>query len=245
MKDLSKFTDDLAARLSRFLSAPERPEGTMSYCELAGFLFAVACSPELIPPSEWLPLVFNEKEGNFATPDEAQEFFSAVMALHNVVNAGVLDRAPKLPSGCTTLADPIANLEPGAPLSQWARGFAGGHDWLLNVWEEYLPDALDEELGADLLVLSFFASPELAEAYRAEIKLEDKSMESLAGEMIELLPVAMGSYANIGRSVYEAPQSAMDLDTPAPARSNKVGRNDLCPCGSGKKFKKCCVATLH
>ncbi|MDK9721646.1 MAG: SEC-C metal-binding domain-containing protein [Rhodospirillales bacterium] len=21
----------------------------------------------------------------------------------------------------------------------------------------------------------------------------------------------------------------------------KVGRNDLCPCGSGKKFKKCCL----
>ncbi len=21
-----------------------------------------------------------------------------------------------------------------------------------------------------------------------------------------------------------------------------VGRNDLCPCGSGKKFKKCCLA---
>jgi uncharacterized protein len=26
----------------------------------------------------------------------------------------------------------------------------------------------------------------------------------------------------------------------------KVGRNDACPCGSGKKFKKCCGAvTLH
>ena len=30
----------------------------------------------------------------------------------------------------------------------------------------------------------------------------------------------------------------------------KIGRNDPCPCGSGKKFKKCCVAdgapsTLH
>jgi len=23
---------------------------------------------------------------------------------------------------------------------------------------------------------------------------------------------------------------------------NKVGRNDLCPCGSGKKYKKCCGA---
>ncbi|WP_334297396.1 SEC-C metal-binding domain-containing protein [Anaerosolibacter carboniphilus] len=21
----------------------------------------------------------------------------------------------------------------------------------------------------------------------------------------------------------------------------KVGRNDLCPCGSGKKYKKCCT----
>lgn len=25
-----------------------------------------------------------------------------------------------------------------------------------------------------------------------------------------------------------------------PAKSNKVGRNDSCPCGSGKKYKKCC-----
>jgi hypothetical protein len=24
----------------------------------------------------------------------------------------------------------------------------------------------------------------------------------------------------------------------------KAGRNDPCPCGSGKKFKKCCEATL-
>jgi uncharacterized protein YecA (UPF0149 family) len=23
----------------------------------------------------------------------------------------------------------------------------------------------------------------------------------------------------------------------------KVGRNDPCPCGSGKKFKKCCLAS--
>ncbi len=27
---------------------------------------------------------------------------------------------------------------------------------------------------------------------------------------------------------------------PEPARSDKVGRNDPCPCGSGKKYKKCC-----
>src|SRR5260370_27762800 len=35
------------------------------------------------------------------------------------------------------------------------------------------------------------------------------------------------------------------MATPAPA---KIGRNDPCPCGSGKKYKRCCMereATLH
>jgi uncharacterized protein YchJ len=26
-----------------------------------------------------------------------------------------------------------------------------------------------------------------------------------------------------------------------PVRSNKVGRNEPCACGSGKKYKKCCL----
>jgi uncharacterized protein YecA (UPF0149 family) len=27
-------------------------------------------------------------------------------------------------------------------------------------------------------------------------------------------------------------------------KGDKVGRNDPCPCGSGKKYKKCCGATV-
>ena len=29
-------------------------------------------------------------------------------------------------------------------------------------------------------------------------------------------------------------------ETPITREEPKVGRNDLCPCGSGKKYKKCC-----
>ncbi len=32
------------------------------------------------------------------------------------------------------------------------------------------------------------------------------------------------------------------LNPPEPAKSDKVSRNDPCPCGSGKKYKKCCGA---
>lgn len=30
---------------------------------------------------------------------------------------------------------------------------------------------------------------------------------------------------------------------PPPVRATKVGRNDPCPCGSGKKYKHCCLAS--
>jgi preprotein translocase subunit SecA len=33
-----------------------------------------------------------------------------------------------------------------------------------------------------------------------------------------------------------------DEDTPSDPQNPKVGRNDFCPCGSGKKYKKCCGA---
>lgn len=35
--------------------------------------------------------------------------------------------------------------------------------------------------------------------------------------------------------------SSMEVYQGAPASSSKAGRNDPCPCGSGKKFKKCCM----
>jgi len=43
----------------------------------------------------------------------------------------------------------------------------------------------------------------------------------------------------------DKPEDVTDLDIllnwPTPqAAEKKVGRNDPCPCGSGKKFKKCC-----
>ena len=33
------------------------------------------------------------------------------------------------------------------------------------------------------------------------------------------------------------------LNPPQLVRSEKIGRNDPCPCGSGKKHKKCCGTT--
>ena len=61
----------------------------------------------------------------------------------------------------------------------------------------------------------------------------------VADAVIEVFPEAMREFAHLGWSIYQARLESGDLDT-APARPIKIGRNDPCPCGSGKKFKKCC-----
>jgi preprotein translocase subunit SecA len=49
----------------------------------------------------------------------------------------------------------------------------------------------------------------------------------------------------VGRADLESstvPGARALLAEPRPARAaRKVGRNDPCPCGSGKKYKKCCL----
>jgi uncharacterized protein len=236
-------------QLEDFLASPERPEGTLRFHELQGFLFAVACSPETIPPSESLPLIGNDMPLNFAHENEAQKILGLMMILYNETNAAVLERRNSLPAGCVFDEDISKNFEDDSSISQWSSGFASGHDWLAELWEGYLVDELDEECGATLMVLTFFSSRQLAEAYFREMKpgsakKGDASFEDFANKMRKLFPDSLASYSHLGRSIFEAllEQDAADRQ---PAKSNKNGRNESCPCGSGKKYKRCCGAAVH
>jgi uncharacterized protein len=235
--------------LMDFLDSPERPDGTLRFHELQGFLFAIASSPETIAPSEWLPIISNDESLNFADENEAQETLTQVMTLYNEINTAVLERSNALPLGCAFEDDIAANFEDDTSISQWSRGFAAGHDWLSEVWEEYLFDELDEECGATLMVLSFFGSRQLANAYYTDMKpgkrkRGDESFEDFAKTMREMFPDALASYAHIGRSIFEAVLEH-GKGGGEPAVSEKIGRNEPCPCGSGKKYKRCCGGQLH
>jgi uncharacterized protein len=238
MNKIPTFTEAHAGHLQAFLTAPQRPQGTLSYWELAGFLFTVCCAPESVPPSEWLPLVFAWEDANYGGLPEANQILRAMMALHNHISRQLRERAPSLPPGCEMRDDAVANLLPDAPVSGWARGFATGHEWLTEQWAP-TPEKLGDELGSILMVLSFFGNHDLAEAYRQEFFPHEESLAVLATEIREIFPAAIQGYADLGRSIGEAlREHGGGIQTPA--ASAKVGRNDPCPCGSGKKYKKCC-----
>lgn len=83
MGTVPPFTSAQATLLDRFLSSPQRPKDTLTYPQLAGFLFSLANGPEMIAPSEWIPMVFNDQEAEYETKDEAKQVLLAMMALYN------------------------------------------------------------------------------------------------------------------------------------------------------------------
>jgi yecA family protein len=194
--------------LSFFLSSENRPEGTLNFHELQGFLFTVACSPETIQPSEWLPIISNDEEIGFQDETEAQQVLNQIMTLYNQVNSTVLERSSAMPTGCEFQPDILANFDETSSVSQWARGFAFGHDWLSEAWDQAVPESLDEECGASVMALSFFSSRSLAQAFFAEVdpavsQTSARSFEQFAEMMRELFPEALSSYAHLGRTIFE------------------------------------------
>jgi uncharacterized protein len=224
--------------LAAFLDDPARPQGTLRYHELQGFLFTIASAPELIRPSDWMPLIFGDGEPGYADLDEANAVLTEIMSLYNEVNASIFSERAALPADCVFRDDTLANLDDAAPVSQWSRGFVLGHTWLEDVWNSCLPDELAQETGATLMVLSFFASGRLAEAFRQQTA-PGQSLEVLATTIRRVFPEAVTEYAELGRSVSEL-LADQEEAARTPRRRQKTGRNDPCPCGSGRKYKKCC-----
>lgn len=68
-----------------------------------------------------------------------------------------------------------------------------------------------------------------------ELRFPDR--EGMSDEILQLF--YQGKVADIDRM-----HTRMDEDVPEGAevvRRIRIGRNTPCPCGSGKKFKKCCI----
>ncbi len=224
-------------QLSDFLQDENRPERTMGYAELCGFLFGVACSPDKIEESEWLPLVFNTE--SVEVLNQEPEVGSLIHQLYAELAQQLMDRNVQLPTACLAKAECMDNLQADTPFSQWCAGFMSAHDWLEELWDEYIPEDMAGQFTSLMVVLSFFASEDLAKAYYSELQDNTHTFEDNAAQVLSLHAEAMVEYARIGHTLQQAMEK-IKAEKPKPAVSSKIARNEPCPCGSGKKFKKCC-----
>ena len=59
-------------------------------------------------------------------------------------------------------------------------------------------------------------------------------------EIMDILESRYRKMKGVGQSLVERHSSKKPHKHTVGVREKKIGRNDPCPCGSGKKYKKCC-----
>jgi uncharacterized protein len=181
----------------------------------------------LVLPSEWLPLVWGGEAPEFADENEANAILGAIMGRYNEILRQI-DHDE---------FDPISWAAHDGTLiaADGAEGFLHAIMLRMDAWDRLLESKCDSQLL--LPVLALCGDENGKSLLDITLDEEDRIMEEAA----EFIPPASPRSPLQGKGPKQISMPLSSGSSTKPARtSTKVGRNDPCPCGSGKKFKKCC-----
>ena len=185
-----------------------------------GYLTAIVCAPVLILPSTWLSIIFGEEgdQIDFKSQEDANKFIMPVMEMYNDISAALTDKSFQ---PLYSLTDKTVTT---VTAKSWCKGFILG----LNLWQKSFIS--DEK--ARLLILPVIMIAD-SESVMDSMKLDHK--KEYSAEAIKSLK---------RESLIKIPENMIALryyyQKNPPVKKDKIGRNEPCPCGSGKKYKKCC-----
>jgi len=227
-------TDEEIEELDQFLLNAEGIEESMDISTLDGFLTAIVCGPKTIMPSEWMRWVWDMENGEdapeFENQAQAQRTLGLLMRHMNDI-ARTLHTSPEQyepllmenPNG----GDPIPILD------EWCSGFMKGVQLDSDGWLPVIAGKPDW-----MSTIMLYGTEEGWEALKKKNLSLDKH-KALADGLAGTVQKIHGLWLEQRRKQI-ADGSLPGVVRREPARDpNKVGRNEPCPCGSGKKFKQC------
>ncbi|MEP7330233.1 MAG: UPF0149 family protein [Betaproteobacteria bacterium] len=228
--------DDIAALDELLATIPEERD-PLDVAMLDGFLVGVLLQPEPVAPATWLPYVFDAEGSAAAMPDVAARNTATalIMRRHDELAACITGREPIDPI-VFELEDDAGAVIPGkagiAALAPWVMGFTTALGTFPSLQAAY--DRDDELAAAMVGILRHLPlAPDADAADSAEYAERRAQMERDApladlDDAIDELAACVLDAAMITR-----PNRPLMREAP------KVGRNDPCPCGSGRKYKAC------
>jgi uncharacterized protein len=150
--------------LDDFLLSDRAPEDSMGLSDLDGFLTAIIIGPELIPPSEWLPVIWGGEEPKFKNNSEAQTILGAIMGRYNEIIAN-LDADPLIFSPVF-----LQGPEGHVILTDWAAGFLDAISLRTEAWNPLIthPEARSLIVPMFLIGAGDQLDPELGEKPSAD-----------------------------------------------------------------------------
>ncbi|MCI4567959.1 UPF0149 family protein [Lysobacter sp. CFH 32150] len=235
MKAPSYLDDDQIERLAQLLELRAVPFKGFNLEALDGYLSALVVSPDTVPPSEWQPAVWGGKAPRWDGDDEALAVQALLLGHWNMASARVRHDDDDLPDHLAPLLwlpeepdlDQPDELDVGR---DWAFGFFRGVELREMAWDQWLDqyEWMDEIFG----LLDRLAS--------GEVLAEDPAAPATPityRERLEIIAGLPGMLADLHHHRIDA------LTPREPIRREATpDRNAPCPCGSGKKYKKCCGA---
>ena len=223
-------TESELDRLTEFLDAIGSP--AMNIEMLDGYFAALICGPDMVLPSEYLPQIWGEDFG-FDSDAQATDIVGLLMRHWNTISSALLHALDEPDVYLPVLLEGDDGIARG---NDWAEGFRRGTHTRSASWRELIDN---DEYGGAMLPIMFLAhehDPDPDPAMRpppvADLKRE------------ELLQMMIASLTMIYRFFEPHRQSPRHTQLHAPRRREgpKIGRNEPCPCGSGRKFKHCCAS---
>jgi uncharacterized protein len=217
-------SDAEIGELGAFLMSEATSDECMDLVTLDGFLTALVVGPRLVAPSVWLPMVWGDtSEPVFESKDQAEWIISLLLRRMNMIS--------------NMFGKNSAGFEP----LLYEREVKGTRFWLADDWcfgfiramalgHEAWDPLFDDKTNRVLLVpiLTLGTQEGLAQIDAAA---DPASEYTAALDMLHLSVEAIHAYWHL-----------LPIEKLVATRaSQKPARNGPCPCGSGRKFKKCCA----
>ncbi len=228
--------DELDALLQQ---APE-PLDPLDVVSLDGYLCAVAVQPRIVAPADWLARAL-DTDGTRWPPAEMDDAWlgrvrGLIQRRFEALIRGLSEERIFDPVVSDTAAsdsqDSAADAEPDVPphsraLVYWASGFLYG----AQVFESLI-DHPDDAVHLAMSRILRHLPPENDEDRALVAELDRQQPLHSESEAIEDAVEAAVTLWDL------TAQDRLTVRT-VQREGAKVGRNDPCPCGSGKKFKQC------
>ena len=199
----------------------------MLLSELDGFLAGILVCPDLIMPGEWLPMVWGRENKDaapvFENTSQAEQLVGLIMERYNAV-------AAELQRGGGHY-EPLFDVDTRHNEILWEI-WIDGFDTALQLRPEAWAKLRGGEGGALSALAGLVA---LVQMGRGESMLPKEQINEITAKAPDLIP----QYIENLNAWRISQQVGGQFREQAP-NFGKVGRNEPCPCGSGKKYKRCC-----
>jgi len=220
--ELQRLDRFLLDRIDEDADTEGADEGILDISGLDGFFTAIVSGPQMIPPSQWLPAVWGDVEPVWNNEKDFEDIFSLLMRHMN----GIATLLMKQPEDFEVIfLERVTEEKTYTIVDEWCEGYMRGVALAAAQWDS---------AGADMAVL---LTP-----IRAFTGATDWRGHDLSEHETENIQQAIEPNVREIHAWWLARRAEHGSPIEAPRRLEpQVGRNDPCPCGSGKKYKKCCL----